>query len=702
MAHQGITPRRERFQVATANQLGEPSGPSPTFSDVHWHSDIGPSQRKQLACLHGDLQLTIRPGSIVQSASGKNTSSDCSPLSISPANPQNDDGSPALRPVRQNKHERGPEAGSSSLHRHPDKPKKKKSGLTAMQVRQYNRFFSRSALLRQEYDGKFVHSSDIPLSVVFSLLQDVKLPFGLVFRSLAICDAKINGFPIKVHSKGFVFSSCGLQVGSCKFLNLPFCCHDTAYTNNDKTIDCGHDDGVCGRPFVSTEKAGATKRDSLSKKNKGSSRDKIMEKARCELAYALNFAQEMVEPVNSKESMVPRNIIRRKQSYLLASRMDFSDIVRQIFEAETPRILKLRRMRSHHPVPSKVAVVAAAAAADNDDGCAERTARLLSDLIFDAIKSLELCKGQAPLTTPCQPAAPQLNQPPSRPCRTFDFLCLARLVTEMHKYFLILIPAARCSASPSASPSQATATAATTLTPASASQPPPHPPASNPHQTLASNYKVAWISSALAAKHNSANYVNYVNCVNDANNQKNSNNNNNKNTKNNKTTNTIPTNKALLPSFLQNTPNTELNILTTHLAQHESFMAKARWGLNGQRVWICGVPVYDGSAAISADGCRRSRNHRHRRSDGEGESDTGTDGAHARDDKVNVNVNGGDVGNERGQHGKGVRGQQQQQQQEEEKHEEENKEGKQQQQQQKENMWWVLFLLGERLAGCIA
>lgn len=42
-----------------------------------------------------------------------------------------------------------------------------------------------------------------------------------VFRSLSVCDPKLNGHPIRFRSRHFSLSPRGLRVGDCEFLNLP-------------------------------------------------------------------------------------------------------------------------------------------------------------------------------------------------------------------------------------------------------------------------------------------------------------------------------------------------------------------------------------------------------------------------------------------------------------------------------------------------
>lgn len=42
-----------------------------------------------------------------------------------------------------------------------------------------------------------------------------------MFRSLCLCDPKINGYPIQMRSKFFTLGPRGLRVGACEFLNLP-------------------------------------------------------------------------------------------------------------------------------------------------------------------------------------------------------------------------------------------------------------------------------------------------------------------------------------------------------------------------------------------------------------------------------------------------------------------------------------------------
>jgi len=67
--------------------------------------------------------------------------------------------------------------------------------------------------------------------------DELNLSYPLLFNSVCICDPKISGYPIQQHSENFKLGSRGLQVGACKFLNLPYgyldSCH--LFTEADST-----------------------------------------------------------------------------------------------------------------------------------------------------------------------------------------------------------------------------------------------------------------------------------------------------------------------------------------------------------------------------------------------------------------------------------------------------------------------------------
>ena len=649
--HEGITPRRVRFQVATANQLGEPAVPSPSFSTVQWQDTTSPRQKKKLDHPDGDLQLTIRSEPVIQSVTEQKPQSDFSPLSTLPMGAQIDDISAASRSPRQKNYVQGSKISIPLVHRYPKKSKKMKSQTMSAQLQHYDRFFARSALLRREYDIGAIRSSEIPLLIVFSLLQGLKLPFDLLFGSLAICDAKLNGFPIKAQSHGFKLSSCGLQVGSCNFLNLPF-------SHQNATDMYNHNDGMYGRPFISTEQRDAEEQDTSFKANRKKNKGKS---AKNQLVYAINFAQKMINPVESTKSMATRGKRSKQQTYLLASRIDFGEVARYFIAADHWK-------KSSHPENNQYLQAAPAASkevmpAATNDGDVRFTTQISEDSNMVTIKRLALNNKQPISTMSRQPQTADQNLSMHHPCRTLDFLCLARLVTEMQKHFIVLKPTVRCIASP----------------PLSSLQPTTQMPICSPHHILTSNHKPLWISSSLATKHDQANHINSPiktagksksKGKSKSNGSSNRNSHGNSESNNNKNDNA----KGILSSFKHST-DTELDILNAYLAQHESFMAKARWGPNAQRVWICGVPVYDGCIAGCGGDDESGNNNGNTDADSNGKSDGGcrSENSHAHIDNGNLK----DKDRERKQS--------------KEQHEREPRQDK----------WWVLFLLGRRLAACV-
>ena len=547
----GITLRRERFDVATASQLGSPSTPSPTFSDIQWQSTFNNTTRPALK--DRDLQLTIKPE--VKPCPAEDLSSDCSPYSSSPIDLQKGtDRKPTTSYRCQDPNQRKPGFGTTtSSANQPAIKSHRRSRLTAAQVKQCSLIFARSALLREQYDGRGISYSDIPLSVIFPLVQGLKLPFDLLFRSLAICDAKIAGLPIKAHSEKFVLSSCGLEVGSCKFLNLPINRVDTC---SAKCLNGDRNDRVCGRTLVSTELGVPPfKRNETRGKIRSGKDWKSLWRCGDNLSFTIDFAREMVEPPRSriiKVTGTERTAGKQKQGPLLASRISFSNIIRRIVESEDGNISPW---------------------GPNGNCCRSRwsdASRRRSRQLKNYTGMRKAFPHKFPTGLPRAliiPFDPPVTSPRSpRLYREFDFLCFIRLVTEMQKYFLIVKPMVRCSSPQTASIS---------------------------HHILSSNYKLAWVSPALTSGKFNLNKTN-------ANANATANNNNNK-SKNNETLPKVNHDANLLSLFVH-TPITELEDLVAHLAKQESFMTKTRWGPDAQRIWVCGVLVSDGKFDDSSAG----------------------------------------------------------------------------------------------------
>lgn len=57
--------------------------------------------------------------------------------------------------------------------------------------------------------------------------DELNFPYPRLFTSLCICDPNITGYPIQLHTPAFALGPRGMQLGACKFLNLPFGDHDT-------------------------------------------------------------------------------------------------------------------------------------------------------------------------------------------------------------------------------------------------------------------------------------------------------------------------------------------------------------------------------------------------------------------------------------------------------------------------------------------
>lgn len=57
--------------------------------------------------------------------------------------------------------------------------------------------------------------------------DQINFAYPDLFDSLCICDPKITGYPIQLQTANFTLGSRGMQVGACKFLNLPHGEHDT-------------------------------------------------------------------------------------------------------------------------------------------------------------------------------------------------------------------------------------------------------------------------------------------------------------------------------------------------------------------------------------------------------------------------------------------------------------------------------------------
>ena len=523
----------------------------------------------------------------------------------------------------------------SLVHCQPSKKqlnRARRGRLTAVQIKQCSLIFARSALLREQYDRQGISYPDIPMSAIFSVLQDLKLPFGLLFRSLAICDGKIAGLPIKAHSEKFVLSSCGLEVGSCKFLNLPLNGVDRCSSKYGDGDDDDDDDDVCGRTYINTELGGGPFKYSESGGKTGSGAYwKTMSRCGDDLSFTLDFAREMIEPSKSQKVKVAsaeRTEGKKGRTHLLASRIDFSDIVRRIIELEDGDLSPWGPNGNH----------------------SRQLWSMVSQHRSEQPKSHVNMKKAFPYHWPTEspttliiPFDPPTTSPRRRHLyREFDFLCFIRLITEIQKYFLIVKPISQCSsASASASSS-------------SSSSPSPGPSspeaASTSHRALlSSRYQLAWTSPALASGYISVNKTKT------------------KTNENERIKQNNPNREANILSLLDHhTPFTELNDLLSHMAKHKSFMTKARWGPDAQRIWVCGVPVSDGSSAGGGSATNANVN-------GNGNGNDNVNGTDAEKSKTAA-ADGRRAGLERP-------GQQQQQ----------------QQTSQRRNKWWVLFLLKRRL-----
>lgn len=630
---QGITQRRERFDVATANQLGSPSITSPTFSDVQWQSSSNNATRS--ASKGCDLQLTIRPKLVSSPAEPLITS--WSPQSSSPSDsPKGNDRQPKAKLCQGSPEGKlgfsSPSAKQAVTRSH------KKSRLSAAQIKQCSLIFDRSALLREHLDNQGISYSDIPLSAILPLVQGLKLPFDLLFRSLAICDQKIAGLPILAHSEKFVLSSRGLQIGPCKFLNLPISMVDCApeqCSNGDR------DNRVCGRTFISTEMGDPLKHnDSVEKVRRGMNRKNLW---RCgdDLSFTLDFAQDMFEPLTSKKFDVidtEEREEKKKRNCLLASRIDFSNIIRRIIELEDGNTSPLRPGGNYYrSILSALSM---------------RPVRLgKSDMYFSRTST-----GKIPMTSPTALVVP-FDSPFSGPrwprmCREFDFLCFIRLITEIQKNFIVLKPISQFSAS---SPSSLSSSCVAAVP-------------STPRGFLSSNYKLTWVSPALMSGHHNLNKTRVK-----ANANANANANDSKKNNENKTKTKQGVN---LLSLFAHTPSTELKDLVSRLATHESFMTKARWGPDAQRIWVCGVPVSDGSTNGTYSGSDKAN---------------GTDVEKSKTAPV-------DEGGGEGPEGQKCDAQQEQEQQHQHQQQQDQEQEQAQKKQQRGSKWWVLYLLNRRLA----
>ena len=504
MVSPSITSRRERFHVATASQLCASTALSPRFSPVHWKPEARAEASSPPFSRYTSLQ-------VITKSEPKETrlSSACSPLSN-----LEDASKSHIRNLEQNhqqQQQQQQQRWESQVHDHPECP---------LQIQHCT---SACSSIPRSLFPESIFLSEIPLPVALSVFRSVKLPLDQIFKSVAICDPKISGFPIKSHTHDFDFSSCGLIVGRCHFLNLPH-----------KFDGSRFGEEMISGPFLSVErmKAGTSGEPCYSHRcHRGSDCHPFNgDEVTGPLSFIIDIAQQVVHANESHN--------KNASKYFLASRVN----VDGIFHKSATNKRQLDAILANYPGYKccryqRTSLSAVRPRVQNEDKKTHVKRSLSVPRTKTRHRSHKICH-------------PYKNEACQGAMVTFKFLCLSRIIVELHKRFIILARTAATTASARSSLSSSSPTylskSSNTFATSDAND-----NIIKSRQTFL-NYQIQYISSTLSSCTPSASSADL-----DAN-------------------------------FSQSTTE-EIENLMNKLSAGKGFVTFACWGVDAEKVLICGV-----------------------------------------------------------------------------------------------------------------